>query len=277
MNDYFTYDTEVFIKKAGIPITVLDSAEEVFQMMAQDMVDTIEQNNRKQEKTVFIVPVGPVGQYPFFVSLVNRKRVDLHHVWFINMDEYLDEHGAWLSLNHRLSFRNFMNQKVYKTIDPTLVMPDEQRIFPNPRDPISVDHILDRMGKIDVCYGGIGITGHLAFNEPEAVSVETFANRPTRVLSISKETRAVNSVGDLHGAISVMPTQCITIGMAQILKAKRIVLGCFRDWHRAVIRQAACGEVSALFPATLLQKHPDARIIVPASVAEKPYDSLLLE
>ena len=63
----------------------------------------------------------------------------------------------------------------------------------------------------------------------------------------------------------------VTIGMAEILGAKKIRLGVFRDWHRSVVRQAAYGEVSAHFPATLIQRHPDAMIIVNANAAKQPF------
>ena len=46
---------------------------------------------------------------------------------------------------------------------------------------------------------------------------------------------------------------------------------CFRDWHRAVVRQAGCGEISASFPVTLAQNHPDARITITSNVAEAAY------
>lgn len=44
--------------------------------------------NEKGEKTVFICPVGPVGQYPYFVDMVNEQNISLKNVWFINMSEY---------------------------------------------------------------------------------------------------------------------------------------------------------------------------------------------
>ena len=68
-----------------------------------------------------------------------------------------------------------------------------------------------------------------------------------------------------------MPRKCVTIGMAQILGAKKIRLGVFRDWHRSVVRQAAYGEVTAHFPASLLQNHPDAMIYVNANAAKQPF------
>ncbi len=274
MIDYFTYNAKELAEHAAMNLTILDTAQQVFHAMALDMVTTIEQNNAKDEPTVFIVPVGPVGHYPLFVEMVNGKKLSLKRVWFVNMDEYLDEKDQYLPLNHRLSFRSFMNKHVYEALESNLVMPPLQRLFPDPADPAALDRQLEALGKIDVCYGGIGITGHVAFNEPEDVSVEEFGQRSTRVLTISAETRTINSVGDLNGAINAMPTRCVTIGMKQILGAKRIYLACFRDWHRAVVRQALCGAVTATFPVTLLQNHPNASITIPMSVAEPAYPGL---
>ena len=103
-------------------------------------------------------------------------------------------------------------------------------------------------------------------NQVAAVSVAE-----ARVLTISRETRTANAIGDLNGAIDAMPRLAVTIGMAEILGAKKIRLGVFRDWHRAVVRQAAYGEVSAHFPATLCQRHPDAKIIVNANAAARAF------
>ena len=121
-------------------------------------------------------------------------------------------------------------------------------------------------------FGGIGITGHLAFNEPDPeLSAEEFAALDTRVLSIHPETRATNCIGDLGGALEDMPHRCVTIGMKEILGARKVRLGVFRDWHRAVVRRAAYGEVTAAFPATLLQNHPDAKIFVNSVAAGQAY------
>lgn len=277
MYDYFTYTADVLKKEARIPLTVLKTNEAVFRAIAADMAETIKKNNTDGKKTVFIVPVGPVGQYPFFVELVSKDRINLSNTYFINMDEYLDERDEYLPMNHRLSFRGFMEKEVYAKIDPTLVMDKSHRIFPDPKNPNALDALIESLGKVDVCYGGIGITGHLAFNEPEDVSIEEFSSRPTRVLTISPETRTINSVGDLNGAIEAMPKRCATVGMKQILGAKRIVLGCFRDWHRSVVRHAVCAEPSALFPVTLLQNHADAQIIIPQTVAEPAYEKMILD
>ncbi len=156
--------------------------------MALDMINHIKANNAAGKETVFICPVGPVGQYPIFVRLVNEQKVSLKNVWFFNMDEYLTDEDTYIDIDHGLSFRGFMNRTVYNQILPELVMPPEQRVFPDPANPVALDEKLAALGGAQVCYGGIGITGHLAFNEPEEVSAEEFAQRPTRILDISAET-----------------------------------------------------------------------------------------
>ena len=61
-----------------------------------------------------------------------------------------------------------------------------------------------------------------------------------------------------------------TIGINEISNARKIRLGCFRDWHRSVVRHAAYGEPSAHFPVSLLQSHPDINIKFTEFVANLP-------
>ena len=257
---------------AKVPLCKLGDSGEVFYEIALTMVTEIEKNNAAGRRTVFICPVGPVGQYPIFVRLVNERRLSLKNCWFINMDEYLTDEKEWIDESSPLSFRGFMNRNVYTKIDPELLMPEAQRVFPDPHDPENIQKLIKELGGVDIAFGGIGINGHLAFNEAQdELTPDEFAALHTRVLPISRETRVANAIGDRGGAIDAMPHYCVTIGMAEILSAKKVRLGVFRDWHRAVVRQAAYGEVSAHFPATLLQRHPDAMIYVNANAAQQPF------
>lgn len=270
--NYYQISAEELGKNAKVPLLKLGDSGEVFYEIALEMVNEIEKNNAVGRRTVFICPVGPVGQYPIFVRLVNERRLSLKNCWFINMDEYLTDDGEWIDESSALSFHGFMNRTVYSRIDPELVMPENQRIFPDPHDPDHIAKVIDELGGVDIAFGGIGINGHLAFNESQdELTPEEFAALHTRVLAISRETRTANAIGDLNGAIDAMPKKAVTIGMAEILGAKKIRLGVFRDWHRSVVRQAAYGEVSAHFPATLIQRHPDAMIIVNANAAKQPF------
>ncbi len=265
---YYSTDREGLL--AGkIPVKLLGDSGEVFYELALEMVEAIEENNRKGEKTVFIVPVGPVGQYPIFVRLVNERQLSLKDCVFINMDEYLTAERKWIDPSDKLSFRGFMERNIYSRIPETLNVPESARIFPDPEDTGKIGRVIEELGKVDIAFGGIGINGHLAFNEAEEVSAEEFATRETRVIKMSRETRTANAIGDLNGAIDAMPEYAVTIGMKEILSARKVRLGVFRPWHRSVIRQAIFSEPSGHFPVTLLQNHPDA-MIISNNVASEP-------
>ena len=270
--NYYQISAQDLGKDAKIPLVKLGDSGEVFYEMALEMVETIKEHNAAGKTTVFICPVGPVGQYPIFVRLVNEQRISLKNCWFINMDEYLNDDETYIDFSSPLSFHGFMNRTVYTKIDADLLMPEEQRIFPDPKDPEHIARTIEKLGGVDIAFGGIGINGHLAFNEArDDMTAEEFAKLHTRVLTISRETRTSNAIGDLNGAIDAMPRKCVTIGINEILNARKIRLGVFRDWHRSVVRQAAYGEVSAHFPATLVQNHPDAMIYVNANAAKQPF------
>jgi len=258
---YYSYSKQELLNAPKIPLMVMEDNPTIFRSLAEEMVQEIERKNALGETTVFICPVGPVGHYPYFVDIVNQKNLSLKQVWFINMDEYLDDNKQWIAKEHKLSFRGFMDRNVYTKIKPELVMPEEQRVFPDPENIGHIPALIEKLGGVDIAFGGIGINGHVAFNEPQdELSPEEFLQLKTRVLDIAKETRAVNSIGDLNGALDDMPRYCVTIGMHEISSARKIRLGCFRDWHRAVVRHAAHGEKAAHFPVTLLQGHQDISI-----------------
>ena len=268
-HDYYYYDETQLLEAPKLPIQVLEDNDAVFQALAREMADEIRRKNALGERTVFICPVGPVGQYPYFVDIVNAEDISLKNVWFLNMDEYLTDEKEWVDKDHPLSFRGFMDRTVYTRIRPELLMPEEQRVFPAPRDPDRMTRLVEELGGVDICFGGIGINGHLAFNEAQdELTPGQFKALHTRVLAISPETRTANAIGDFNGALDDMPRWCVTIGMNEIYNARKVRLGCFRNWHRAVVRHAAYGEVSAHFPATLLQDHPDALLRITRFVAQ---------
>ena len=146
MYEYFRISQEDLGKDAKIPLVKLGDSGEVFYEMAQEMVNTIKEHNACGQKTVFICPVGPVGQYPIFVRLVNRDRVSLKNCWFFNMDEYLNDDETYIDFDSPLSFHGFMERTVYSQIDPELVMPASQRFFPDPKDPAMIDRKIEELG-----------------------------------------------------------------------------------------------------------------------------------
>lgn len=268
-HEYYTYTKEELLNKgAKLSVIVMEDNAAVFQSMAEEMAEEIKKNNAEGKKTVFICPVGPVGQYPYFVEMVNQEKISLKNVWFINMDEYLDDDKKWVPETHPLSFRGFMNRTVYSKIAPELVMPEEQRVFPDPENVEYIPQLIEKLGGVDICFGGIGINGHVAFNEADAsLSNEEFLAQKTRVLDITKETRTANAIGDFNGALEDMPKYCVTIGIYEIAHARKIRLGCFRNWHRAVVRRTAYGEATSDFPVSLLTNHQDINLKITEFVA----------
>lgn len=258
---YYQYNKEQLLREPKLPLICMPDNTAVFKAMAEEMVQEIETNNRAGKKTVFICPVGPVGQYPYFVDMVNGRRISLKDTWFINMDEYLDEDKKWVPTDHPLSFRGFMERNVYGKLNPELVMPKEQRVFPDPENTGYIPELIEKLGGVDIAFGGIGINGHVAFNEADpSLTAEEFLAQKTRVLAITPETRTANAIGDYNGALEDMPRYCVTIGIYEIAHARKIRLGVFRNWHRAVVRRTAYGEPTPDFPVSLLQDQPDITV-----------------
>ncbi len=241
--------------------------------LAEALRAEIVATKREKRGATFIVPVGPVEQYPILARMLNEERISCRNALFIGMDEYLTDADEWLPENHPLSFRAYLNHKFYDLLDPALAPPPEQRVFPDPRDVAAVPLLIAARGGVDACFGGIGITGHIAFNEPpetaEAMSLDAFAALPTRVLSLTRETRTINSV-TVGGDIMIIPRRAITVGMKEILGARRLRLYCNRPWQSGVARRVLHGPITPACPASLMRRHPDAMLTVADFVASLP-------
>jgi len=260
-------------RNTPVKVRVVGDKDDVARDIARVMLETVEGARREGRSATLIVPVGPVDQFPVLAELINQFRTDWRDVMLINMDEYLTGDDQWVDLDHPLGFRGFMNRNFYDRIDPELAPRPENRVFPDPRAPEAIGKLIDARGGVDVCFGGIGINGHMAFNEPpepgQSISAEAFAALPTRVLSLSRETRTINSV-TVGGEISIVPQRAITVGMREILASRKCRFYCNRSWQRAVVRRVLHGPLTSSCPASLLRTHADAEITIAQHVAEPP-------
>jgi glucosamine-6-phosphate deaminase len=256
-----------------VRVRVLGDMASVARDMAEVMLEEIARAARDGRNATFIVPVGPVDQFPILADMINRQHLDVRGVCLINMDEYLSDEDRWIDADHPLSFRGYMNRLFYDRLNPELAPRAENRVFPDPFDCGAVQKIIDKRGGVDVCFGGIGINGHIAFNEPpepgDEVSNDAFAALPTRVLSLSRETRTINSV-TVGGETAVIPRRAVTVGMNECLGARKLRFYCNRPWQSAVVRRVLHGPVTAACPASFLRQHGDAEIAVADYVAAKP-------
>jgi glucosamine-6-phosphate deaminase len=273
MPDYLSVPPEKLGDGVPVKFRTCGDMDGVADDMARMMLERIEAARAEGRSATLIVPVGPVDQFPVLAERINQRRCDCRDVMLINMDEYLTPDDRWVGIDHPLSFRGFMNRKFYDLIDPALAPRWENRVFPDPVDPGQIQKVIERRGGVDACFGGIGINGHIAFNEPPepgvSVPVEDFAALPTRALSLSRETRTINSV-TVGGEISIVPGRAITVGMKEILASRRLRFYCNRPWQRAVVRRVLHGPLTSACPASLLRTHPDAELAVADYVAELP-------
>jgi glucosamine-6-phosphate deaminase len=274
MDFYESITKEQLGENSAIQLEIVANAEEIFFEMATEMFDEIKKNNEAGKNTVLICPVGPVGQYKKFTKMVNHYKLSLKNVYIFNMDEYLDEDNNMLSPENPLSFKGIMDREFYSKVENSLNVPEENRYFPEPGNGEFLWQRMQELGGVDVVFGGIGINGHIAFNEPpepgDPIRDEEFKNLPTRVLEISRETRVINSVGANRGYYEGMPKACITLGMRELLSARKLRFYLIRDWQSGVIRQVLHGPVTAKVPASFLQEHKDAKITITSTVAEQP-------
>ncbi len=255
-----------------VRVTIVESEIDLYNLFAQHMLQIIEENNAAGRMTKFIVPVGPVGQYRRLARLCNLRRTSCRGLVLFNMDDYLTDRDEPLPLDSPLSFRAAMEREFHSRLDPELRVPESQRFFPDPRDPLAIGRKIEELGGLDAAFGGIGITGHIAFNEPPAgeVAAEEFARWPTRCLDLNWETSVINAAGACRGAIDYIPRRAVTIGMKEILGARRLRFYCFQKWQSAIVRKALHGPVTAQCPASFLQRHPDAELIVSEETAQLP-------
>lgn len=268
------YSRPVEPGSAPLPLEIVESDVDLYYHVALAMYVEVERNNAAGGDTVFVLPVGPVYQYRRFVWLCGERPIDLSRLHCFFMDEYLDEQGGLLDPGHPLSFRGFVQRELVEAMPASTGLRAAQVLFPDPADPGDYDRRLAALGGAGVCFAGVGINGHLAFNEPpeegESISTEEFRALGTRVVSLSRETISINSNTALGGAYDRLPLRAVSVGMRQILDARRVVVCLNRPWQRAVVRRLLYGPVSPSFPASLLREHPDTRLLLTREVAVPP-------
>lgn len=261
-------------KNSNIRLNICETEVDMYWKVAIEVLETIVENNRKNVPTLMVVPYGPLGPYSRLVYLINKYRVSLKDCVFINMDEYLTEDGKYIDREDPLSFRGGMERIFYSRIDNELNVLPENRYFPNPDRLDEPMELIRKFGKLDMVFGGVGINGHYAFNEPpygeEQVSNEEFLNRATRVLEVSRETRTINSIMNCGGDLNGIPKLCITVGMKEMFQAEKVRMCMPRDWNAGALRKVLHGEITARVPCSLFQLHKDAMLYAAEVAMQSP-------
>jgi glucosamine-6-phosphate deaminase len=258
-----------------MPFRLCTNSDEMGQLMARELVDTVQRQNGKGSVTRAIIPCGPSCWYQPFTELVNREKVSLRNLVVFHMDECLDWQGQELPRKHPYSFRGVMEEHFYGPVDPELDVPEHNRHW---LTPANVAEIRDRIAEapVDIAFGGWGQDGHVAYNQARRhpfnqVSVDDLRDSTVRIQENNIDTIIALAQRTFGAAYQFVPPMSVTLGMKEVLSAKKVRL--FSDtgaWKQTALRVALFGPVTAEYPITLLQSHPDTLITATIATASHP-------
>lgn len=246
-------------------IRIEDDKGAFYTAFAMDLVDRIRAARDEGRDFVAIVPVGPVPQYAEAAKIINSERLSLAHVKTFNMDEYADEEGRTAPGDWEGSFATAMWKNFFGLID-TELLPKEANInFPTTENISSYSSMIEDAGGADVCYGGIGWSGHMAFWEPQlgaefAGDLDAYRAAPARMVELHPITIMQNALHSFSADWSWVPPKAATVGPKDILGAKHRSfwldgdLGGGYTWQRFIARLVAHGPVNEFVPGSMLQE-----------------------
>lgn len=248
-------------------IRVIEEKEDFYFQFALDIVTRIVEAREKGGRVVFILPVGPVPQYPLAAEMINRLRIPMDHVHTFNMDEYADEEGNTAPFDWPGSFQRAMWENFFGRIDPKLRPPEKNIHFPTKDVLPDYARMIADLGGADCCYGGVGWCGHIAFWEAHlgfefGNDLEAFKQAGPRIVELHPMTIMQNALHSFSGDWSLVPPKAATIGPEQIVQARWRsfwldgYIGGGVSWQRFIARLAAHGPVTPLVPASILQTLP---------------------
>jgi glucosamine-6-phosphate deaminase len=245
-------------------IAVGDDPAEFYRAFAADLVDRIRAAREEGRTFVAILPVGPMPQYELAAQMINAERIALDHVHTFNMDEYANEDGATAPVTWAGSFQRAMQERFFARVDRELLPPDDQIHFPTTEAIGDYSARLEDLGGADVCYGGIGWCGHIAFWESHlghefAGDLDAYKQAGARLVELHPMTIMQNALHSFGGDWSWVPPKANTIGPREILGARHRSfwldgdLGGGVSWQRFIARLVAHGPVSEFVPGSILQ------------------------
>lgn len=201
----------------------------------------------------------PLPAYRTLASRAAADGLDLSGVRGFALDEYVG-----LPEGHPQSYKSVIKAEVTEplSLNPSLVhVPsgDPETIQTAGDD---FEQAITDAGGIDLQLLGIGTVGHIGFNEPGS-SLSSL----TRVKTLTMQTRRDNA--RFFGSLDEVPTQAITQGLGTILRSRHLVLMAFGEGKAGAVAGAVEGPVSAALPASVIQLHQRATVIVDEDAASR--------
>lgn len=247
----------------SLPTIVFDSNEALACHVAQLVAGIIRDRAAKGQQAVLGLPTGstPVGVYRELVRLHREEGLDFANVVAFVLNEFYGLAPDQLQSHHRWMKEHLLDQV---NIPPAQVhVPDgmvpQARVEEHCRE---FEAAIERAGGIDVLLLGIGTNGHIGSNEPFPGTTGR-----TRLCTLDPVTRRALA-SDFYGEWNV-PTQAITMGLGTIFDARKVLLLALGEHKAKIIREVAEGPVSPRVPASYLQEHADATVLVDAAAGSQ--------
>ena len=194
---------------------------------------------------------SPIGAYQQLIEWYNKGDVDFSRVRSVNLDEYVG-----LAPSHEQSYAYFMHHNFFDFIN---IKPENVHL-PDGLDPDAegqgekYDALIRSLGGVDLQLLGIGRDGHIGFNEPCGEFV-----KGTHCVELTQDTREANA--RFFGSIDLVPKTAYTMGILDIMQARRVLMIASGSSKAAILKDAFWGPVTPQIPASILQLHPDFTLV----------------
>ena len=199
---------------------------------------------------------SPIGLYENMIKDHKENGTSYAKCQSFNLDEYVG-----IDRNHSQSYWTFMHENLFHGID----LPEDKIHVPYGNTKADCEGYEKAMENVsvDIQVLGIGGNGHIGFNEPGTPFTEE-----THIVDLTEKTRSDNA-RFFENDINKVPTQAITMGIATIIKAKKILLVASGANKADAVAAMVNGPVDPACPASVLQNHPDVVVIVDEEAAAK--------
>ena len=236
-------------------VEVYADYEAMSERAAEVVIDLV----RKKPDCVLGLATGstPVGLYKRMINAHQNQGLDFSKVTTFNLDEYLG-----LPPNHHQSYHYFMWDQLFNQINvnPSNVFMPQGMVEDVDLFCEWYEAQIEKAGGIDLQVLGIGANGHLAFNEPGS----SLGSR-TRIKTLTEDTVRQNA--RFFGEDEAVPTFAITMGIGTIMEARKLLLVASGDGKAPAIQATLEGPVSAMTPATIVQMHRHAHVVIDEAAA----------
>ncbi len=232
-----------------------DNAQKVGVWTARYIVDAIKKHQKNSQKPFVLgLPTGstPLTTYAELIRLHKAGEISFQNVITFNMDEYVA-----LPEQHPESYHSFMWNNFFSHID---IKRESVNILNGNAADLQqeCDQYEQRIvaaGGIDLFLGGVGVDGHIAFNEPFSS-----LNSRTRVMTLTYDTLLVNS-RFFDNDVNKVPKQAMTVGIATLMDSKELLIQALGYNKAKAVQQGVEGHVNHSWTVTALQLHPKGIII----------------